>query len=95
MSMPMDSQHSLVVKAIWLRKTVCQQICKTQASCFNGGAKSNSGQCKQFAACKNLDEYSGYSGAGNTSSPPASGGGVCENAAGLDDNEVTPSARVV
>ena len=70
-------------------KTVCQQICKTQASCFNGGAKSNSGQCKQFAACKNLDEYSGYSGAGNASSPPTSRGGVCEDVAGLDDNEAS------
>ena len=82
-------------------KSMCQQICKTQASCFNGGANSGSSQCKQFAACKNLDEYSGGAGTANSPSVPASSspqatgggnaptGGVCGNMAGLADNEAS------
>jgi len=72
-------------------KSMCQQICKTQASCFNGGNDSGSSQCKQFAACKNLDEYSTSSPSlpASSSSSATVSNDVCRNVAGLDDNEAS------
>lgn len=40
-------------------KSMCKEVCHPHASCFGGNADST--ECKAYAACMNLDEYSSSS----------------------------------
>ena len=84
---------------------ICHEVCDPKFCCFDAKETANCYDddpegCSNYQGCISLYEYEGIdyksqlgseidSGAGSASSPPANGGGVCENVAGLDDNEAS------